>query len=445
MLSYKKLWQRIRDEFKAHTSPTTYATWVKPVIPIELKNRRLTLELPSPLHRDYWKAKLAPKLVEYAYEITQTDITPRFVLKEELQQHQQMTLSKPTHHGMMFKDKTHLNPKYTFRRFVIGKGNQMAHAAALVVSNNPGKMYNPLLLYGGVGLGKTHLMQAIGNRILLKNPRTKIKYVTSEAFTNDFVKSVQNHQPEAFRKEYRNVDILLVDDIEFFANKNGTQEEFFHTFNELYRNGKQIVLTSDRLPNFIPKLQDRLVSRFAWGLSVPITQPDLATRIEILKSKAKFAHIQIPLDCLSYIAREIKSNVRELEGALDRVKAYANFKHRSINLALTQKALHGLDLSKSLAQTISIPVILHKVSAYFNVTIDDIKGKQRTKAIVVPRQIAMYLSRIITHTSWPKIGKAFGGKDHTTVIHAYDRIRKTLKTNPNVQNYVADLKGELQK
>ena len=447
MLNYQKLWQRIRDEFKKHTSPTTYATWIKPVIPVGFKNRQLTLELPSPLHRDYWQAKLAPKLVEYAYELTQTDVTPKFVLREELQQHQQMKLSVQQAQQQVptFEKRTHLNPKYTFKRFVIGKGNQMAHAAALVVSDDPGKMYNPLLLYGGVGLGKTHLMQAIGNRILQKRTHAKIKYVTSEAFTNDFIKSVQNKQPEAFRKEYRNVDILLVDDIEFFANKNGTQEEFFHTFNDLYRNGKQIVLTSDRLPNLIPKLQDRLVSRFAWGLSVPITQPDLTTRIEILKSKAKFAHIKIPLNCLTYIAKEIKSNVRELEGALDRVKAYANFQRRSITLPLTKKALNGLDVSQNLAKTISIPVILHKVADYFNVSIENIKGKKRTKAIVIPRQIAMYLSRIITHTSWSKIGKAFGGKDHTTVIHAYDRIKRALKKNPDVQNYVADLKGELQK
>ncbi|XIF19361.1 MAG: chromosomal replication initiator protein DnaA [Acetilactobacillus jinshanensis] len=386
-------------------------------------------------------------LVEYAYKITQTDISPKFVLKEELQQKQQMELSvqSANQNAPTFKKRTHLNPNYTFQKFVVGKGNQMAHAAALVVSDNPGEMYNPLLIYGGVGLGKTHLMQAIGNRIMQKDSKKRVKYVTSEAFTNDFVKSVQEHKSEKFRKEYRDVDVLLVDDIEFFANKGGTQEEFFHTFNDLYDDGKQIVLTSDRLPNEIPKLQDRLVSRFAWGLSVDITRPDLGTRIAILKSKAKFAHIRIPHNCLAYIARAINSNVRELEGALSRVKAYARFRQRTISLALTKRALQGLDIQKANSKAISIPAIQKKVSSYFNVSIRDIKGKKRVKTIVIPRQIAMYLSREITKTSLPKIGKAFGGKDHTTVIHAYDKIKKNLKTNPDIQNYVADLKGELQR
>ncbi|QBP17601.1 chromosomal replication initiator protein DnaA [Acetilactobacillus jinshanensis] len=447
MTNYQTLWEQIRDEFKNHVSPTTYATWIKPVIPVALNKNQLILELPSPLHRDYWKAKLSPRLVEYAYKITQTDITPKFVLKEELQQKQQMEQSIQSANQSVptFKKRTHLNPNYTFQKFVVGKGNQMAHAAALVVSDDPGKMYDPLLIYGGVGLGKTHLMQAIGNRIMQKDPKKRVKYVTSEAFTNDFVKSVQQHKSEKFRKEYRDVDVLLVDDIEFFADKGGTQEEFFHTFNDLYDDGKQIVLTSDRLPNEIPKLQDRLVSRFAWGLSVDITRPDLATRIAILKSKAKFAHIRIPNNCLEYIAQSINSNVRELEGALSRVKAYARFRQASITLSLTKNALHGLDIQKANSKAISIPAIQKMVASYFNVSVRDIKGKKRVKTIVIPRQIAMYLSREITKTSLPKIGKAFGGKDHTTVIHAYDKIKKNLKTNPDIQNYVEDLKGELQR
>ena len=447
MTNYKDLWNRIRDEFRNHVSPTTYATWIRPVIPIALNHHQLILELPSPLHRDYWKAKLSPQLVEYAYKITQTDINPKFVLKEELQQKQQMEQSiqatSQTHAS--HKTRAHLNPNYTFQKFVVGKGNQMAHAAALVVSDDPGKLYDPLLIYGGVGLGKTHLMQAIGNRILKKKPRTRVKYITSEAFTNDFIKSVKEKKATQFRKKYRSVDVLLVDDIEFFANKGGTQEEFFHTFNNLYDDGKQIVLTSDRLPNEIPQLQDRLVSRFAWGLSVDITQPDLVTRIAILKSKAKFAHIRIPNNCLKYIAKSINSNVRELEGALSRVKAYARFRQRPITLNLTKKSLHGLDIKKANSKAISIPAIQSRVASYFNISVSDLKGKKRTKGIVIPRQIAMYLSRDITKTSLPKIGKAFGGKDHTTVIHAYDKIKKNLKDNPDIQNYVADLKSELQR
>lgn len=442
----KQLWEKIRTEFQKKVTPTTYSTWIKPVIPITLKQNKLTLELPSPLHRDYWKAKLAPQLVEYAYKITQTDVVPNFVLKEEIQQKQQMTAIEQhaSQQAPTFEKKSHLNPNYTFDRFVVGKGNQMANAAAYVVSESPGSVYNPLLIYGGVGLGKTHLMQAIGHHILAKKNHLKVKYVTSEAFTNDFIKSIHNKKSEKFRQEYRDADVLLVDDIEFFANKGGTQEEFFHTFNDLYDNGKQIVLTSDRLPNEIPQLQDRLVSRFAWGLSVDITQPDLATRINILKSKAKFAHINIPLACLKHIAQEISSNVRELEGALERVEAYARFRRSPINLKLTKKALYGLDLGHTAAKSVSIPTIQKKVSSYFNVSIANLKGKKRTKSIVVPRQIAMYLSREITKTSWPKIGKAFGGKDHTTVIHAYDKIKKIMPNDPDIQNYIADLKGELQ-
>ncbi len=443
MISCRSLWNQIRDEFKKNVSPTTYAAWVKTVKPIKLKDGKLILELPSPLHRDYWKAKLSPQLVEYAYKITQTDIIPKFVLKEELQQYQQM--EPPIDSDAALNQQGVLNPNYTFEKFVTGKGNQMAHAAALVVSDDPGKMYNPLLIYGGVGLGKTHLMQAIGNRISQRAPGTNIKYVTSESFTNEFVKSIKNKKSSEFREEYRNVDILLVDDIEFFADKGGTQEEFFHTFNDLYDEGKQIVLTSDRLPNEIPKLQDRLISRFAWGLSVDITRPDLATRIAILKSKAKFDHIQIPESCLDYIAKKIDSNVRELEGALARVKALSRLKRSSITLRLAKQALHGLDLAKASARKISIPMIQSKVVSYFDISLEDLKGKKRTKAIVIPRQIAMYLSRIITKTSLPKIGKAFGGKDHTTVIHAYDKIKRELKSNPDIQNYVADLKNELQR
>ena len=447
-MNYSSLWEEIKNQFRENVPQTTYETWVKPVKPVALNGKQLILELPSPLHKDYWQHKLYKILIEYAYEITETDIVPKFVLKEDLQQKKQMRISiqKANQINAEPTGKHRLNPNYTFEKFVIGKGNQMAHAAALVVSDDPGKMYNPLLIYGGVGLGKTHLMQAIGNRILKNSSRANVKYVTSEAFTNDFINSIRgkNKETEKFRKEYRDVDVLLVDDIQFFANKGRTQEEFFHTFNDLYDHGKQIVLTSDRLPNEIHQLQDRLVSRFAWGLSVDITQPDLATRIAILKSKAKFAHIQIPDNCVHYIAKKIDSNVRELEGALARVQATARFRQTRISMRLVTNALNHLNVTNQAAQNVTISEIIDKVSSYFNISVEDIKGKKRIKAIVIPRQIAMYLSRQITKTSLPKIGKAFGGKDHTTVIHAYDKIKVKLKTDPNIHNSIADLKGELQ-
>ncbi len=446
------LWADIQKLFEVNYAPTTYTTWIKTAKPISLVGNKLTLELPSPLHRDYWNHQhLDQQLVEYAYQTTHEDIQPVLILEGERQQQATLkaktgtpdaiALSEPT---PTFMKETALNPRYTFDTFVIGKGNQMAHAAALVVSEEPGEMYNPLFFYGGVGLGKTHLMHAIGNKMLEDHPDTKIKYVTSEAFTNDFINAIQTRTQEQFRQEYRNVDLLLVDDIQFFANKEGTQEEFFHTFNALYDDNKQIVLTSDRLPNEIPKLQDRLVSRFAWGLSVDITPPDLETRIAILRNKADADQIDIPDDTLSYIAGQIDSNVRELEGALARVQAYHQLMHQPITTDLAAEALKSLNLA-SASDAVTIPVIQNRVADYFHVSLKDLKGKKRKKVIVMPRQIAMYLSRELTEASLPRIGNEFGGKDHTTVIHAYDKIAASLKIDPELQKDIENLRDELQR
>ncbi|KRN02693.1 chromosomal replication initiation protein [Levilactobacillus senmaizukei DSM 21775 = NBRC 103853] len=446
------LWTDIKQLFEENYSKTTYSTWIDTAKPIALEGNKLTLELPSPLHRDYWTHQhLDQQLVEYAYQAAHEDIQPVLILEGERQQ--QATLKAKTatpgeaasdEPTPTFMKETALNPRYTFDTFVIGKGNQMAHAAALVVSEEPGVMYNPLFFYGGVGLGKTHLMHAIGNKMLEDRPDTKVKYVTSEAFTNDFINAIQTRTQEQFRQEYRNVDLLLVDDIQFFANKEGTQEEFFHTFNALYDDGKQIVLTSDRLPNEIPKLQDRLVSRFAWGLSVDITPPDLETRIAILRNKADADQIDIPDDTLSYIAGQIDSNVRELEGALARVQAYHQLMHQPITTDLAAEALKSLNLANA-SDAITIPVIQDRVADYFHVSLKDLKGKKRKKAIVMPRQIAMYLSRELTEASLPRIGTEFGGKDHTTVIHAYDKITASLKSDPELQKAIDDLKEELRR
>ncbi|MFC6275204.1 chromosomal replication initiator protein DnaA [Levilactobacillus tangyuanensis] len=446
------LWTDIKQLFEENYSKTTYSTWIDTAKPIALEGNKLTLELPSPLHRDYWTHQhLDQQLVEYAYQAAHEDIQPVLILEGERQQ--QATLKAKTatpgeaatnEPTPTFMKETALNPRYTFDTFVIGKGNQMAHAAALVVSEEPGVMYNPLFFYGGVGLGKTHLMHAIGNKMLEDRPDTKVKYVTSEAFTNDFINAIQTRTQEQFRQEYRNVDLLLVDDIQFFANKEGTQEEFFHTFNALYDDGKQIVLTSDRLPNEIPKLQDRLVSRFAWGLSVDITPPDLETRIAILRNKADADQIDIPDDTLSYIAGQIDSNVRELEGALARVQAYHQLMHQPITTDLAAEALKSLNLANA-SDAVTIPVIQDRVADYFHVSLKDLKGKKRKKVIVMPRQIAMYLSRELTEASLPRIGTEFGGKDHTTVIHAYDKITASLKTDPELQKAIDDLKEELRR
>ena len=450
MLDKDSLWQKLSEQFRENTTDLTYDTWIKPVTPISFDGSTLTLSLPSELHRDYWKEQLAPNLIEYAFVITKGNIEPKFILDSDVKKEETELESKPKDDAnepepdeeFSFSKETHLNPNYTFDNFIIGKGNQMAHAAALIVSEEPGKLYNPLFFYGGVGLGKTHLMQAIGNKRLEDHPETNVKYVTSEAFTNDFINAIQTNRTEEFRREYRNVDILMVDDIQFFAQKEGTQEEFFHTFNDLYNNDKQIVLTSDRVPQEIPKLQERLVSRFAWGLPVDITPPDLETRIAILKNKAKLDNLVIPNDTLAYIAGQIDSNVRELEGALSRVQAYSKLKNEPITTDLVYEALRGLKLTKT-SRELSIVDIQNKVASYFHVSITDLKGKKRMKSIVVPRQIAMYLSREMTNNSLPKIGKEFGGKDHTTVIHACDKISEIIKIDIDIRKEIADIKSEL--
>lgn len=445
------LWTDIKALFEENNSKTAYATWIETAKPIALDGNKLTLELPSPLHRDYWTHQhLDQQLVEYAYQAAHEDIQPVLILENERQQ--QATLKaktapvaagEPVEPTPTFMKETALNSRYTFDTFVIGKGNQMAHAAALVVSEEPGVMYNPLFFYGGVGLGKTHLMHAIGNKMLEDRPDTKVKYVTSEAFTNDFINAIQTRTQEQFRQEYRNVDLLLVDDIQFFANKEGTQEEFFHTFNALYDDGKQIVLTSDRLPNEIPKLQDRLVSRFAWGLSVDITPPDLETRIAILRNKADTERLEIPEDTLSYIAGQIDSNVRELEGSLVRVQAYATMQNAEITTSLAADALKGLKLNGKSSQ-LSIAKIQSVVAKYYSLSITDLKGRKRVKEIVLPRQIAMYLAREMTDSSLPKIGQEFGGKDHTTVMHAHERISQALTSDQNLKDAILDLKNTLK-
>ncbi|KRK88619.1 chromosomal replication initiator protein DnaA [Lentilactobacillus sunkii] len=446
MLDKDSLWQKLSEQFRSNTTDLTYDTWIKPVKPISFDGSTLTLSLPSELHRDYWKEQLAPNLIEYAFVITKGNIEPKFILDSDVNKEAQ---EKPVDNHQeqdgdefSFSKENHLNPNYTFDNFIIGKGNQMAHAAALIVSEEPGKLYNPLFFYGGVGLGKTHLMQAIGNKRLEDHPETNVKYVTSEAFTNDFINAIQTNRTEEFRREYRDVDILMVDDIQFFAQKEGTQEEFFHTFNDLYNNDKQIVLTSDRVPQEIPKLQERLVSRFAWGLPVDITPPDLETRIAILKNKAKLDNLVIPNDTLAYIAGQIDSNVRELEGALSRVQAYSKLKDEPITTDLVYEALRGLKLSQDNRQ-LSIVDIQNKVASYFHISINDLKGKKRMKSIVMPRQIAMYLAREMTSNSLPKIGKEFGGKDHTTVIHACDKIAEIIKLDADLRKEISDIKSAL--
>ena len=442
MVSLDALWNELKATYQKDLSPASYNTWIETANPRTLDQNQLVVEVPSKIHKEYWEKNLATKIVEVGYMLSGNEIIPRFITGEEAEQEEVIEEKNPKVVAPSPLKKAMLNPKYTFDTFVIGKGNQMAHAAALVVAEDPGSIYNPLFFYGGVGLGKTHLMHAIGHQMLQSQPNAKVKYVSSETFANDFINSIQNKTAEEFRQEYRNVDLLLVDDIQFFAEKEATQEEFFHTFNALYNEGKQIVLTSDRLPNEIPKLQERLVSRFAWGLSVDITPPDLETRTAILRKKAAAERLEIPDDTLSYIAVQIDSNIRELEGALVRVQAFAAMNSEDISTSLAADALKTLKSGKGHPQ-LSILQIQEEVAKYYHIQLKDLKGKKRVKSIVVPRQIAMYLARELTDNSLPKIGAEFGGKDHTTVIHAHEKIQQLMDSSVSMQNEVSEIKNFL--
>lgn len=439
MTSLDEIWKELQERYKKEMNFVSYNTWVDTAQPLSFQKNQLMIEVPSELHKNYWEKNLAGQILETGYRLNGEELFPIFVTPDESTKYTEPLPEKELPKDDYLDAQSVLNPKYTFDTFVIGKGNQMAHAAALVVAEDPGSIYNPLFFYGGVGLGKTHLMHAIGHQMLQRRPDAKIKYVSSENFTNDFINSIKRKEMEAFREEYRTVDLLLVDDIQFLVNKEGTQEEFFNTFEELYLNNKQIVLTSDRLPNEIPTLPERLVSRFAWGLSVDITPPDLETRTAILRKKAEAERLEIPDDTLSYIAGQIDSNIRELEGALVRVQAFATMKNADISTSLAAEALKALKGLEPIGQ-VSVLKIQEKVSNYYSISIADLKGKKRVKSIVVPRQIAMYLARELTDSSLPKIGAEFGGKDHTTVIHAHEKIQQLIKNDPILEREVAELK-----
>ncbi|OYS88219.1 chromosomal replication initiation protein DnaA [Limosilactobacillus reuteri] len=439
MTELDSLWEAIQNSFRQDTTPVTFDTLIAPAKAISLSQNQLEIEVPTPVHRDFWRKNLNTQLKEFAQQKLGRNIEPHYILEGEFTYTNKKTEDDPT---PSFEMDTPLNPHYNFGTFVVGEGNKMAHAAAFAVAESPGSLYNPLFIYGGVGLGKTHLMEAIGNHMLQVNPNSRVKYVTSEDFTNDYINAIRNNTTEQLREEYRNLDLLLIDDIQFLANKEGTQLEFFNTFNALHDRKKQIVMTSDRIPNEIPELQDRLVSRFRWGLTVEITPPDLETRIAILRSKVEEDHIDIGNDTLNYIAGQIDTNIRELEGALTKVQAFANLSGERITPSLASQALKGLH--RVAKNEISITTIQKQVADFYNITQGDILGKKRVKQIVMPRQIAMYLSRELTDSSLPKIGNEFGGKDHTTVLHAIDKIEAELKKDTDLQNDITKLKAKLR-
>ncbi|TFD96562.1 MULTISPECIES: chromosomal replication initiator protein DnaA [Jeotgalibacillus] len=442
------LWNRALQDMEKKISKPSFETWLKSTKAFSLKRNVLTVTAPNEFARDWLEGNYTQLIVGVIKEITGEELTIKFIIPQN-QDEDDFALAAPPRKPVVDDDqqewsKSMLNPKYTFDTFVIGSGNRFAHAASLAVAEAPAKAYNPLFIYGGVGLGKTHLMHAIGHYVLEHNASAKVVYLSSEKFTNEFINSIRDNKAVDFRNKYRNVDVLLIDDIQFLAGKEQTQEEFFHTFNTLHEESKQIVISSDRPPKEIPTLEDRLRSRFEWGLITDITPPDLETRIAILRKKAKAEGLDIPNEAMLYIANQIDSNIRELEGALIRVVAYSSLVSKDINADLAAEALKDI-MPSSKPKVITIMDIQKTVGEHFSVKLEDFKAKKRTKTVAFPRQIAMYLSREMTDFSLPKIGEEFGGRDHTTVIHAHEKISKLLATDESLKQELKDIKAELQK
>jgi chromosomal replication initiator protein len=423
--------------------------------PIELKENNLIIKVPSFIEKDFWEKKvIAP--FKMAVSITcDLEITPIPMTEDELNSYQtsetssipfyerQEEISQPTFAPMIPHIESNLNHEYKFKNFVQGQSNRMAFAASSAVAKMPGKMYNPLFIFGGVGLGKTHLMQGIGHAFLEDYPQARIKYVTAENFMNDYIASVRNNQMDEFRATYRTIDMLLIDDIQFLNRKGETQGEFFHTFEALTNQFKQIIITSDRTPKELDQLEDRLVSRFDKGLSVKIDPAEYETRLAILQRKVTSQTLSIPNDVLELIAGQFTSNIRELEGALMRVMAYSTMFGEDITVEKALQAIASLKPATMVKAETNVSLIQDEVAQYFGITVKDLKSKRRVKTISVPRQIAMYLCRELTNASLPAIGADFGGKDHTSVIYAQRQITKKLKTDPDLQNNIREIKSRL--
>ncbi len=452
-----EIWRSFLAEMENNLGKASFETWLKTTRPISLKGENLIVEVPNEFTKS-WIQNHYQNIISKALEkIGDISLRIHFVTpqKNELETKEienedifsfKFTNQLSKQYPVDIKDLSSickwLNPRYTFDSFVIGGSNRLAHAASLAVAESPSKAYNPLFIYGGVGLGKTHLMHAIGHYVISNNISEKVAYLSSEKFTNHFINAIRDNKTVEFRNKYRNIDVLLIDDIQFLAGKEQTQEEFFHTFNALHENNKQIVISSDRPPKEIPTLEDRLRSRFEWGLITDIQPPDLETRIAILRKKSSHEGIIIPDEVLSYIAEKIQTNIRELEGALIRIIAFSSLEDKKINLPLAEEVLKDF-FSSGKNKNLSIDKIILTTSNYFNIKTEDIKSKKRTQNIAVPRQIAMYLCRELTDIPLLKIGENFGGKDHSTVIHAHKKIVADLKNDDNLKRKIKDIKNLL--
>ena len=443
-LDKQELLTKAKELLKDEVTSITYETWIKPLEIESIEGNHIVFKAISEYHKDSIQSRYSPLILNTLKFITNKDWSFSVVWnKEEATQVVEQVITSEqkvdTEDDLtQYTNKT-LNPKYTFETFVVGNNNRFAHAAALAVGDSPGEAYNPLFLYGGVGLGKTHLMHAIGNRILQNNRKANVLYVTSEKFTNQLINAIKDYKNETFRNKYRNIDVLLIDDIQFISGKDRVQEEFFHTFNALHEEGKQIIISSDKAPKDIALLEDRLKSRFEWGLLADLSNPDYETRLAILRKKAQDERIIVDDHILSNIANKIDSNIRELEGVFNKIVAIASLNNEPISIELAEKTIN--EFKQQSEKVISSDFIKETVAKYFNVNKDDLAGDKRSNDITFPRQIAMYLCREVANLSFPKIGADFGNRDHSTVMHAYKKIEKEIKDKNNTRLIVESVKN----
>ncbi|HEV3233729.1 MAG TPA: chromosomal replication initiator protein DnaA [Candidatus Dormibacteraeota bacterium] len=445
--SSENIWQAAQEEWKFQIAKPSYEAWLKSANLLSLDGRKFHIGVPTKLAKDWLEDRYSAVIKETLSAIMAGDVEVTFeVTSQALHTEEAGDLQDAAEADSPVLEEpdydpasSQLNPKFVFDNFVVGHNSRFAHAAARAVADAPGDAYNPLFLYGGVGLGKTHLMHAIGHAVMKKSRKRKVAYVTSERFMNEMIESIRRNQMNEFRKRYRNCDVLLIDDIQFLAGKDRTQEEFFHTFNALQEFNRHIVISSDRPPKDIPTLEERLRSRFEGGLIADIEPPDFETRVAILKSKAGPHNRLIPEDVLSFIAHKIQRNIRELEGALIRVLAYASVTHQPMTTETAARVLEDI-IPSSETRTLSIESIKRVVANFYGITVDEMIGKRRDRHIVFPRQVAMFIIREETASSLPAIGHAFGGRDHTTVLHSYEKIHQDCDDDPRVSTEITKIR-----
>ncbi len=413
------IWQETLRRIEGRLSKPTYELYLKNMMPVALHGDTFVFAVPSRHAKEWIESRHAGLIHSALQEVLARVVSIQLTVVEDAAPAQAPSAPVRAPEGLP------LSPKYTFDTFVIGSGNRFAHAAAMAVAEAPARAYNPLFIYGGVGLGKTHLLQAIGHHVIHSKHLHRVAYISSEKFTNELINAIRDDRTLEFRTKYRSVDVLLIDDIQFLAGKERTQEEFFHTFNTLHEASRQIIITSDRPPKEIPTLEDRLRSRFEWGLIADIQPPDVETRIAILRKKAEMDGLSVPDEVAEFIAQRIQSNIRELEGALVRVVAYASLTRAPITVDLAAEILKEL-LPASPNRPVTIQMIQKATAEHFGLRVEEMRAKRRTKGIAFPRQVAMYLARELTDASLPRIGEEFGGRDHTTVMHACDRVKAAL-------------------